>query len=297
MDNIKVSLIISVFNEERNLPKALDSAIFQSLKELEIICVNDGSEDYTSRILELYAMKYPNIRIISQTNLGSGNAFNKALLLSRGEYISILSAKDILDLDAMSKMYDIAKKNDSDIVFAPFGVFDDELEFEKNKNLNKVFYPIPRYLKEKTLKPEELYSFLFEIPPVSWGKLIKKSYLDENKVCFMENLSYKDLLFLVEIILKAKRIITLDEICYYHKKSPKEDWKKLDLFDVYKRLEELLKELRAPKSIIKSFRAHKKASLVEYYGTISDKKIKPKYRSNLVKIYPEFYFKKIKWTF
>ena len=297
MDNIKVSLIISVFNEERNLPKALDSAVFQSLKELEIICVNDGSEDYTSRILELYAMKYPNIRIISQTNLGSGNAFNKALLLSRGEYISILSAKDILDLDAMSKMYDIAKKNDSDIVFAPFGVFDDELEFEKNKNLNKVFYPIPRYLKEKTLKPEELYSFLFEIPPVSWGKLIKKSYLDENKVCFMENLSYKDLLFLVEIILKAKRIITLDEICYYHKKSPKEDWKKLDLFDVYKRLEELLKELRAPKSIIKSFREHKKASLVEYYGTISDKKIKPKYRSNLVKIYPEFYFKKIKWTF
>ena len=294
MDNIKVSLIISVFNEERNLPKALDSAVFQSLKELEIICVNDGSEDYTSRILELYAMKYPNIRIISQTNLGSGNAFNKALLLSRGEYISILSAKDILDLDAMSKMYDIAKKNDSDIVFAPFGVFDDELEFEKNKNLNKVFYPIPRYLKEKTLKPEELYSFLFEIPPVSWGKLIKKSYLDENKVCFMENLSYKDLLFLVEIILKAKRIITLDEICYYHKKSPKEDWKKLDLFDVYKRLEELLKELRAPKSIIKSFREHKKASLVEYYGTISDKKIKPKYRSNLVKIYPEFYFKKIK---
>jgi hypothetical protein len=87
-------------------------------------------------------------------------------------------------------MYALAKKNNSDVAFAPFGVFDDELEFEKNKISNKVFYPIPEYLNGKTIKPEETYSFLFDIPPVCWGKLIKKSYLEENKICFIENLSF-----------------------------------------------------------------------------------------------------------
>ncbi len=297
MDDIKVTLIISVYNEERSLPKALDSAVFQTLKELEIICVNDGSTDYTSRILELYAMKYPNIRIITQGNLGSGNAMNKALLLSHGEYVYILNARDVLEIDALDKMYKMAKRNSSDVVFAPFAVFDDELEFEKNRISNKTFFPIPEYLKEKTIKPEEIYSILFDIPPVCWGKLIKKSYLEQNKICFVENLSFKDFLFLIEIILRAKNIMTLGEVLLYHKKSPKEDYKKMDLFDIYRATEELLKELRTPRSLISKFKTHKKNSLVQYYDTILDRNIRFKYRCRLLKIYPEFYFKRIKWTF
>lgn len=297
MPDTKVTLIIPVYNEERSLPKALDSAVFQTLKELEIICVNDGSTDYTSRILELYAMKYPNIRIISQGNLGSGNAINKALLLSHSEYVYILSARDVLEVDALEKMYKTAKKNSAQVVFTPFAVFDDELEFEKSKISKKVFFPIPEYLKDKTIRPEETYSFLFDIPPVCWGKLIKKSYLEENKICFVENYSFKDFLFLVEIILRAKTIMSLGEVLLFHKKSPKEDYKKMDLFDIYRIAGELLKELKAPRSLISKFKEHKKNSLVQYYDTILDRNIRFKYRCRLLKIYPEFYFKRIKWTF
>jgi hypothetical protein len=191
-------------------------------------------------------------------------------------------------------MYKMAKNNSADVVFAPFSVFDDELEFEKSKISNKVFFPIPEYLKEKKIKPEETYSFLFDIPPVCWGKLIKKSYLDENKICFVENFSFKDFLFLIEIILRAKNIMTLGEVLLFHKKSPKEDYKKLDLFDIYKITDDLLKELKAPRGLQAKFKVHKKNSLTQYYNTILDRNIRFKYRCRLLKIYPEFYFKKIK---
>ena len=99
--NIKVSVIIPVYNSEKYIGTCLDSIINQTLQEIEIICVNDGSTDRTSEILQFYREKDSRIKIIEQENAGAGAARNYGLRNSSGEYLSFLDADDFFENDMM----------------------------------------------------------------------------------------------------------------------------------------------------------------------------------------------------
>ena len=107
----KISVIIPVYNGETYLAQCLDSIIGQTLKEIEIICVNDGSKDRTQQILEKYAEKDSRIQIISQENGGAGAARNAGLRIARGEYLSILDGDDFFEPDMLEKAYKKAKES------------------------------------------------------------------------------------------------------------------------------------------------------------------------------------------
>ena len=114
---IKVSVIVPVYNVEKFIDKCLNSLVNQTLKEIEIIVVNDGSPDNSQKIIDEYVKKYPDkIKSFIKENGGQGSARNMGMEKAVGEYISFVDSDDWLDLDTLEKMYFLAKKDKSDIV-------------------------------------------------------------------------------------------------------------------------------------------------------------------------------------
>ena len=107
---IKVSIIVPVYNVEKYLKRCLDSITNQTLKELEIICINDGSTDNSLKILKQYAHKDKRISIINKQNEGLSVARNTGMEAASGEYIGFVDSDDWIDLDFYKKLYTTAKK-------------------------------------------------------------------------------------------------------------------------------------------------------------------------------------------
>ena len=107
MNNIKVSVIVPVYNCEKYLKKCLDSLVNQTLKDIEIICVNDGSTDNSGRILEEYTDS--RIKIITKENGGLSSARNAGIAVAKGEYLGFVDSDDWVDLDFYEKLYNTAK--------------------------------------------------------------------------------------------------------------------------------------------------------------------------------------------
>ena len=120
MENISLSIIVPVYNVENYLIRCLDSLVNQTLKEIEIICINDGSKDNSLNILEEYAKKDSRIIILNQENAGLSAARNAGMEIAKGEYIGFVDSDDWVDLDFFEKLYIAAKNNDCDIAVADF---------------------------------------------------------------------------------------------------------------------------------------------------------------------------------
>jgi len=123
-DQVNVSIIVPVYNVEKYLEKCLESIINQTLKNLEIICVNDGSTDNSLQILEDYAKKDQRIKIINKKNRGSGAAKNTGMKNASGEYIGFVDSDDWVDLAMFEKLYNRAKSQKSDMVMCPIYIYD-----------------------------------------------------------------------------------------------------------------------------------------------------------------------------
>ena len=113
---VKVSVIVPVYNNEEYLDKCLSSLTEQSLDDIEIICVNDGSSDSSLDILNRYEQKDNRIVVLSQENQGAGASRNNGIDIANGEYISFVDADDWLEENALKKLYENAVRNNSDVV-------------------------------------------------------------------------------------------------------------------------------------------------------------------------------------
>jgi len=127
----KISIIIPVYNVRKYLGKCIDSLVAQTLHDIEIICVDDESPDNSVAIIEEYAKKDSRIKLISQKNTGASGARNAALKIAQGQYVLFVDGDDWIENDACELLYDIAIKNDTDVV-----MFACMLEY-KNNTLNK----------------------------------------------------------------------------------------------------------------------------------------------------------------
>src|SRR5574344_49484 len=119
MENkISVSFIIPIFNTEKYLKQCLNSIISQTLSDIEIICINDGSTDNSLCILENFAKKDKRIKVINQKNKGQSAARNKGITLAKGEYIAFVDSDDWAQPDMLEKMYNRATQDDTDVTMA-----------------------------------------------------------------------------------------------------------------------------------------------------------------------------------
>lgn len=206
---VKVSVVIPVYNVEDYLRDCLDTIVNQTLKDIEIICVNDGSPDNSLDILNEYASKDDRFTIISQENGGHAVATNVGMTYATGEYLFLMDSDDILKLNALEDTYKIAKEKELDFVLFKAINYDDEQDkyYEaENYSMNRV----ARIVGDKIFTYEDLGDAIFNITVTPWSKLYNREFIEKHNITFPEGLIFDDNVFFWKVLFNAKRI-------YFHK--------------------------------------------------------------------------------
>ena len=195
----KVSIIIPVYNVEKYITTCLNSLVNQTLKDIEIIVVNDGSPDDSQKIIDEYVKKYPKIiKSYKKENGGQGSARNFGLTKATGEYIGYVDSDDYVCTDMYEKLYNKAKKDNLDIcICGTYLVYEDRLDRDIELN---------NYVLED---PKE-NAFFGKI--AVWNKIYKKEIVKD--LVFRSKVWYEDLDFTVNALIKAKTIGYIDEPLY-----------------------------------------------------------------------------------
>ncbi|MBR2529033.1 MAG: glycosyltransferase [Blautia sp.] len=202
--SVKVSVIVPVYNQEEYLNQALHSLKRQSLKEMEFICVNDGSTDASMAILKEYANVDKRFRIIDKENTGYGNSMNVGLDAARGEYIGILEPDDFVPMDMYRKLYAIASKEKLEIVKADFYRFRVE---DDGSTVKKVFRlsSDPTYYNRLVNPSEDVNAF--QLTMNTWSGIYQRSFLNKWKIRHNETpgASYQDNGFWFQTFCRCER--------------------------------------------------------------------------------------------
>ncbi len=180
----KVSVIVPVYNVEKYLIKSLDSLVNQTLEDIEIIVVNDGSTDNSKKIIEVYKEKYQDkIKYLEKPNGGLSDARNFGIPHATGEYIAFLDSDDYVELDTYEKMYNKAKEENADMVECDF---------------------IWEYPNKTKIDTGTIYTnkkeMLTYARVVAWNKLIKRDLLEKYKIKFPKGLRYEDVEFFYKMV-------------------------------------------------------------------------------------------------
>jgi glycosyltransferase involved in cell wall biosynthesis len=207
---IKVSIIIPIYNVELYLKECLDSAIKQTLQEIEIIAVNDGSTDNSTSILDLYKST-PRVTIINQTNQGLSAARNTGLRHAKGQYIFFLDSDDYIEPDTCKILYNKAIQYKSPLVIC------DLLLFWSNKKTRP--YNHLNLDENKIYSPYDLYSLLLtgKLGCQVVNKLYKKEILDKYQCFFEEGKYYEDMVFTFSIMSHYSQIVFVNKPLYIYR--------------------------------------------------------------------------------
>ena len=198
MNEIKVSIIVPIYNTETFLKKCIESIVNQTLQEIEIILINDGSTDNSHKICLEYTEKYPKkIRYINNKNIGCSATRNLGIELAHGEYIAFVDSDDYIEKEMYEEMYKKASKEKSDIVMCGFKYI-----FSDKKNL---FIPQNKYIYLDTRNK----------PSYVWNKLFRKFLLKNNQIEFPLNTHYcEDLVFSFKNLVLTKNISIVQQPLY-----------------------------------------------------------------------------------
>lgn len=206
--NPKVSVIIPVYNTELYLPKCLDSVINQTLNEIEIIAINDGSTDNSLKILNEYKNKDFRITILEQTNGGAGKARNFGIQNAKGDYLYFLDSDDYLEPNFLHDMYNKIVEENSDICICKYN----EVRKDNNAINQKDTSLLVNLLPTKHFNYKNITNNLFQFCSISvWTKLYKRDFVLENKVYFQEQKTVNDVYFNYATLILAKSITYLDQ--------------------------------------------------------------------------------------
>lgn len=224
---------------EKYLPKCLESLIKQTLKDIEIICVNDGSMDNSLAILKEFASKDSRIRIIDNQHQGVAKTRNTGIEQSTGEYIGFVDSDDYIDIDFFEKLYNSATKSNSDIAIA---------SILKHKNFFNIYNA--KYTKEETaitiqdkikLCEDKKHFFFY-----AWNKIYHSGFIKENNIKFSEGQIYEDVMFAIKALYYSNKIISVYGTKYHYiehensltKYKDKTGEKEQDLIKAYSELQE-----------------------------------------------------------
>lgn len=215
-----VSVIIPIFNVENYLKKCLKSIINQTLKDIEIICINDGSSDSSLNILNDFASSDERIIVLSQKNHGPGKSRNEGLKIAKGKYIFFVDSDDYIQDYTLEKLYENAKNNDSDIVMFKISEFirEDELLQTNRFNLDEVFENTD--FNNFTFTYKDIKPYVLNNSFSACSKLYKKSFLDSyDDFTFPENLIFEDVPFHVKSLIRSSKISFVSDYLYNYRVS------------------------------------------------------------------------------
>lgn len=203
-----VSVIVPCYNAEKHLDMCMESLLNQTLQDIEIICVDDGSSDNTLDKLNDFAKTDTRVRIFSQQNKFAGAARNLGLAKARGEYLIFLDSDDFFAENLAEDAYAAAVSNDADVVIFNARCFDETTgEFQKGWFLNAALVP-----EKQPFSPEDCTDHLYQITtPVPWTKMFRRKFLLDTKLQFQTLRHTNDFYFVQAALAMAKRIVALDK--------------------------------------------------------------------------------------
>ena len=191
----KVSIIVPIYNVEKYLPKCLDSLVNQTLDDIEIILVNDGSTDNSGIIAKQYYENHKNkIKYLEKENGGLSDARNFGIPYATGEYIAFLDSDDYIEIDSYKQMYEKAKEEDADYIECDF-IWE---------------YPNKQII-DKRLSYNNKQEMLTNVRVVAWNKLIKREIIIKNNLKFPKGLRYEDIEFTYKLIPLLNKVSYIDK--------------------------------------------------------------------------------------
>lgn len=243
MNEVKISVIIPIYNCEDYIKQCLDSIKDQSLNDIEIICIDDASTDNSLEIINNFSKKDKRIKCIRQSkNCGAGPARNRGLELARGEYISFVDSDDfIIDNKAYEKLYEIATTNYADVVSANMKVYNND-KLEKNSFIKDIN-------SNSQINPED-----YGIPWYFQKNLYKKQFLEEKNIKFPDYRSGEDPVFLAKVLKDVNIIYGLPIDFYIYRSSPhakiNSEEKEIDYIEHFKDVFDILDFSKFQKTVL-----------------------------------------------
>ncbi|MHA1539447.1 MAG: glycosyltransferase family 2 protein [Alphaproteobacteria bacterium] len=274
---MKISLIIPIYNVEDYLERCLRSLVIQTLEEIEIICINDASTDESRTTLE--AFRVSDARIIVHhlpENIGAGEARNIGLKLAKGEFVICMDADDYADKRMCEVLYNKAKAKDADIVLCGAYIVADGGELLTNSYYSlgsfKTYADESCNIKESVPKAPWLpFSHLHP-----WAKLLKKSFLDKEKITFQNTAIANDNRFSVEAFLKAERVYFVSDELVFHLVERNEsitfntDRRRFDIFEVLEEVDRVVRSSADEDLLVKYLDHYKIDALMSNFKKISE---------------------------
>lgn len=258
----KISVIIPVYNCAQYLPMCLDSIIYQTYENLEIICINDGSKDNSGKILEQYKQKDTRIKVITQNNQGQSAARNKGIETATGDYISFIDGDDWVSLSLYQKFAKKLKEIKQDIDIYMFNACD---YYEKAQNLY-----LSQIFNIKNWKPKQSNLYVFDdcMNPFTGNmspcnKIYKTEFLKEHNIRFTEGLIFEDQLFFLQTFIPAKTIFINNENLYMYRRENNSSTMNsinknvFDIFKIINKMESYLKNTNNYEEYKYAFFQHK----------------------------------------
>ena len=285
MDDIKkrpkVSIILPVYNVAPYLRQSLDSIIAQTLTDIEIICVDDGSTDDSGKILDEYKEKDNRITVIHKRNAGTGAARNDGLKIATGECIGFVDPDDWILPNMYERLYNILQDKELDIVMFTPDVFNDQTQ----KHEGFLYFQdsnFPKILDDKIFNKDDISPFSY--PMCVWNKLYRKKLFDDNNIDFAEGLDFEDHKVIFKSLFTAKRIYFIREKLYVYRHSRQgsilsdNDTRMFDHIKIYDIVENILKETGNWEKFHLDFLRYKVHNILYYYTMI-----KPQYKDEYYK--------------
>jgi glycosyltransferase involved in cell wall biosynthesis len=212
--NPKVSVIVPVYNASRYLRTCIDSILCQTLKEFELICVDDGSTDDSLAILREYAASDPRVRVLTQANQYAGTARNAGKAVATGEYLVFWDSDDFFKPEALELMYNKSKEDQADVCICSVSHYFEDLQ--------KLF-PTSGYIKKKCLPPKlpfnrkDVPDQILNITTAHpWNKMFRRAYIESIGLDFHTTRNGNDIFFVINAIARAERITVVNKalVCY-----------------------------------------------------------------------------------
>jgi len=227
----KVSIIVPVYNVENYIEKCLESLVKQTLEDIEIIIVNDGSTDNSIKVINNYIKKYPQkIIYLEKKNGGLSDARNYGIPYAKGKYIAFLDSDDYVEKNIYQKMYELAEKENSDFVECDF------------------YWEYPNKIKEDIgIIYNGKHEMIQNIRVIAWNKLIKREIIEKNEILFPKGYRYEDVEFTYKLIPYINNISFLKEpLVHYiqreHSISNLQNERTKEIFDVLQHVIDYYKE-------------------------------------------------------
>lgn len=215
--DIKVSIIIPVYNVECYLSECLNSILQQNFHDYEIICINDASTDNSNKILLDYAEKYNHIKIVTHSdNKGLSAARNTGMSFAQGKYIWFVDSDDMITLNSLPELYNIAEENQVDMVYFNMHLINDSRSNSESKNEQSLLWN--EYIG--VYSGITLFCLFVENhqrKPQSWRVFIRRGFLEENRLTFYNGILHEDELFSFLCSMKAQRVINVNKDYYIHR--------------------------------------------------------------------------------